>query len=79
MTLEGYRKVEMTGYSLCVVLFAFGISSAGEAQVEAPVRGLLTTRVEVERVLLTAALAHFRSGSCLLLLHMQVTSCEACM
>ena len=59
--------------------FAVGISSAGEAQVEAPVRGQLIHRVEVQQVFLAAAFAVFRPWSCSLLLHMQVTSCEACM
>ena len=58
---------------------AVHFSPAGVAQVEAPVRGLLIHRVQVQQVFLAAAFAHFRAWSCLLLLHMQVTSCEVCM
>ena len=58
---------------------AVHFSSAGVAQVMAPVRGQLIHRVQVQDVFLAAAFAHFGSQSCLLLLHMQVTSCEVCM
>ena len=73
-----YRKVKME-YSLSVVVPAVDFSPAGVAQVEAPVRGQLIHRVEVQRVFVAADFADFRSRSFLLLLHMQVTSCEACM
>ena len=66
-------------YSPRVVILAVDFGSTGEAQVVAPVRGQLIHRVEVQRVFVAAAFAHFRSRSCLLLLHMQVISCEACM
>ena len=77
-TEMGYQNVDME-YSLNVVVLAVHISPAGVAQVQAPVRGLLITRVQVELVFLVAAFADFGSRSCLLLLHMQVTSCGSCM
>ena len=77
MTLKGYLEIERK-YSPNVMVLAVKVSSAGEAQVVAPIRGQLIHRVEVQQVFLTAALAQFRSWSCSLLLHMQVTSCEAC-
>ena len=65
-------------YSLSVVVPAIHFSSAGVTEVVVPVRGLLITRVEVQRVFLAASFARFGSRSCLLLLHVHVTSCEAC-
>ena len=62
-----------------MVILAVDFGSTGVAQVEAPVRGLLITRVQGQQVFLAAAFAHFGAWSCLLLLHMQVISCEACM